>query len=216
MQGIVLLIVAIVVITAIVGAIAQFLNKLNEANAPAPRAARGDAPRQTQKDMDRFLAEIDRLRKKNSDQSEPTAAKPKQSEPPPRPKPRPNQNRPSRTDRVKPAKPVAEVVEPPKRKRIDAAPMEAPPIPVMPGTLSPGKLDPKLLPVAAVVGAIPAAGASTGAPSATRVSKLPVLPGSKPTSKLDTNLATLLASGNGIVMGVILQEVLGPPKCRKK
>ena len=35
---IVLLIVAIVVISAVVGAIAQFLNKLNEANAPPPEA----------------------------------------------------------------------------------------------------------------------------------------------------------------------------------
>jgi len=210
MQGLVLLVVAIVVITAIVGAIAQFLNKLNEANAPPPRAARGDAPKQSQKDMDRFLAEIDRLRKKNSDDGEPTAAKPK-AEPVPKPKLRPA-NRPLR-EKVRPVKPVAEVVEPPKRKRIDLSPMDMPPIPVAPGGLSPGKLDPASLPVASIVGAIPTAG--TGAPHATRVAKLAALPGSKAQSKLDDNLAMLLASGHGMVLGVVLQEVLGPPKCKR-
>lgn len=211
MQGLVLLIVAIVVITAVVSAIAQFLNKLNEANAPPPRAARGDAPRQAQKDMDRFLAEIDRLRKKSTEDAEPTAAKPK-AEPVPKPQLRPA-IKPQR-EKSRQAKPVAEVVEPPKRKRVDLSPMDAPPIPVLPGTLSPGKVDPASLPVASVVGAIPAATTGTGAPSATRVAKLPALPGSKGRSKLDTNLATLLASGNGMAMAVILKEVLGPPKCK--
>lgn len=207
----ILLIVAIVVITAIVGAIAQFLNKLNEANAPQPRAARGDAPRQTQKDMDRFLAEIDRLRKKNAENPEPTAAKPKPVEPPPpKPKPRPLQNRPSRVEKAKPVKPVAEVVEAPKRKRVDSSPMDAPPIPVAPGTLSPGKVDPASLPVASVVGAIPGA-----SPTVTKAARLPALPGTKGRSKQDANLAALLASGHGIALGVILQEVLGPPKCKK-
>lgn len=213
MNGLILLVVAIVVITAIVGAIAQFLNKLNEANAPPvrARARAGDAPRQAQKDMDRFLAEIDRLRKKNTEEAEPTAAKPK-AEPVPKPKPRPG-TRPQR-EKARPVKPIAEVVEPPKRKRIELAPMDAPPIPVAPGTLSPGKIDPASLPVASVVGAIPT-GSGTGAPSATRVTKLPALPGSKPKSKTDATLAALLASGSGPALGVILSEVFGPPKCRK-
>jgi hypothetical protein len=212
MQGLVLLIVAIVVITAIVGAIAQFLNKLNEASAPAPKARGGDAPRQGQKDMDRFLAEIDRLRKKNQPNAEePSAQKPKPPEVPKKPK-SPNRSRP---EKLKPVRPVAEAVEPPKRKRVDSTPMDLPPLPVAPGTLSPGKVNPATLPVASVVGAIPTGASTTGAPSATVVTKLPALPGSKPQSKLDGTLAGLLASRQGMAMAVILQEVLGPPKCKK-
>ena len=198
--GIVLLIVAIVVITAIVGAIARFLNKLNEANAPAPRNVRGDVPRQTQKDMDRFLAEIDRLRKKNAGEPEPTAAKPVPEAKPA--KARPVSNKPSRPDRAKPARPMAEVVEPPKRKRVDTSPMET----------SPPKSNPASLPVATVVGGM---APKAGAPMAARMSKLAALPGSKPNSRLDTSLATLLASRNGLALAVVLQEVLGPPKCKK-
>src|SRR5438067_9954672 len=70
------LIIVIVIISAVVGAIAQFLNKLGEMNAPnrradraaaGPRAEPAAAPRQADRDMDRFLAEIDRLRRKNAD-----------------------------------------------------------------------------------------------------------------------------------------------------
>jgi len=215
---ILLLIVAIVVISAVVGAIAQFLNKLNEANAPPPRAERREAPRQTQKDMDRFLAEIDRLRKKNAENAEPTAAAPKAAPPPLKPvaKSKPQTSR-SRPEKSKP-RAVAEVVDSPRR-RVDSSPMAAPPLPVAPGMLSPGgHVSPDALPVASVVGS---GVASTGAPSATRVTKLgnlaalAALPGSKVRSQLGSNLSTLLGSGHGVAMAVILQEVLGPPKCKK-
>src|SRR5438309_1691403 len=78
MNALVGLIVAVVVISAVVGAIAQFLNKLNEAAAPPPRAGgpRPAAPA-AGKDMDRFLAEIDRLRRK-------AAAEAAGEQPPPR------------------------------------------------------------------------------------------------------------------------------------
>ena len=50
MPNVVLLIVAIVVISAVVGAIAQFLNKLNEAKSPEPRrAARAEGSSQTER-----------------------------------------------------------------------------------------------------------------------------------------------------------------------
>ncbi|MBN9524231.1 hypothetical protein J0H58_37920, partial [bacterium] len=66
LQPLLLLIVAVVVISAVVGAIAQFLNKLNEAAAapPRPGGPRPGNPPGAGKDMDRFLAEIDRLRRK--------------------------------------------------------------------------------------------------------------------------------------------------------
>jgi hypothetical protein len=209
LNGLVLLVVAIVVISAIVGAIAQFLNKLNEANAPPVRPeARGNgAPRQAQADMDRFLAEIDRLRRKNSETAE-TAERPQ-----PQAKPVPQRPVPTRRpERAKPVRSVAEVVVDAPRRRVDSSPMLAPPIPVMPGTLSPdAKIDLATLPVASVVGGV----SSTGAPSATRVTRLESIPGSKPQSRLDANLATLLVSPNGVVLATILREVLGPPKCKK-
>ena len=202
MAGLGLLVVAIIVITAIVGAIAQFLNKLNEANAaPAKAAGRREGGTAAQKDMDRFLAEIDRLRKKNQQTADTTAARP---EPPPKAKPK---NK-SKVDRLKPARPVAEVVDPPKRKRIELAPMDVRPLP----TAAPADLS--SLPTAPVVGAIPTTGIE-GATKVTKAAKLPALPGSKAQSKLDGNLATLLASGHGMVLGVVLQEVLGPPKCKR-
>jgi hypothetical protein len=201
--GVLLLIVAIVVISAVVGAIAQFLNKLNEANAPAPRRPNARGARQNDKDMDRFLAEIDRLRKKNSDSSE-SAAKPQ----PIKAKPVSRSN--SRGDRSRP-KVVAERVEPQQRRRVDSGLMSAPPAPVAPGTLSPdGQSRPEQLPVATIVGPTSA----TGAP-ATRVTRLPMRERPTPKTNLAMNLTGLLNSGQGVAMAIILQEVLGPPKCKK-
>src|SRR6187549_1311023 len=82
MGPLVILILAIVIISAVVGAIAQFLNKLNEANAPPARRPAGAGNKPVDRDMDRFLAEIDRLRKKNAEAAqqqqpqEETAARP--------------------------------------------------------------------------------------------------------------------------------------------
>lgn len=203
---ILLLIVSIIVISAVVGAIAQFLNKLNEANAPPPRAERREASRQTQKDMDRFLAEIDRLRRKNSENAEPTAAPAK-----PQAKPKPVLAKSANRGDKSKSKAVAEVVSEPPRRRVDSSPMLAPPLPVAPGMLSPGsRLSPDALPVASVV----MGGSSTGAPAATRVTKLAAIPGSKPRTRLSGELGALLSSGDGMVMALILREVLGPPKCK--
>ena len=66
--------IAVVIISAIVGAVAQFLSKMNEQQANAgkraaarPSRAEGGAVRQSAGDVDRFLAEIDRLRRRNAD-----------------------------------------------------------------------------------------------------------------------------------------------------
>jgi hypothetical protein len=210
MQGLILLVVAIVVISAVVGAIAQFLNKLNEATAQPPRRVKGAGDRQVDRDMDRFLAEIDRLRKKNADNAESTAAKPK---PAPLPVPKTLKAKPvSRSNRPEREKkrPPYEMVESPRR-RVDTSPMAAPPLPVQPGSLSPdASARPEQLPVATVVGPTSA----TGAP-ATRVTRLPQRERPAPKTPMASGLTSLLGSGNGVAMAVILTEVLGRPKSRK-
>jgi hypothetical protein len=216
MGGIVLLIIAIFVITTVVGVIAKVLNKMNEAAVPPPRRpAREmtDGTRQSNKDMDRFLAEIDRLRRKNAESTEPTAAAPAPAKPAQRPlKPVPV-SRGNRSERQKTkGKAVAELAEP-QRRRVDSSAMAAPPAPVAPGTLSPDahtKLSE--LPVATVVGAT----SSTGAPAATRVTRLPTRARPTPKTNLAMNLTGLLNSGQGVAMAVILQEILGPPKGHKQ
>jgi hypothetical protein len=92
---------------------------------------------------------------------------------------------------------------------VDRSEMAAPPVPVQPGSLSPA-IQVEELPVATVVTRT----SSTGAP-ATRVTRLPERARPSPKTDLAKNLTGLLNSGQGIAMSVILQEVLGPPKCRK-
>jgi len=219
MPAVVLLIVAIVVISAVVGAIAQFLNKLNEASAPPPRRlprTEREPSRQPDKEMDRFLAEIDRLRRKNAEGGEPMAARLPAKPPavlplsrPPRPLP---VGRGPRPEKVKKPRIVAELAEPQVRRRVDTGAMAAPPAPVMPGTLSPeGGARPELLPVATVV----ASAASTGAPAATRVTRLPQRARASPKTDFAQNLTGLLNSGQGTAIAIILQEILGPPKSKR-
>jgi hypothetical protein len=209
-QPLIILIVTIVIISAVVGAIAQFLNKLNEVNAPPRRPPgprpEGGAVRQSDKDMDRFLAEIDRLRRKNQEgtaEQPPAQARPVAPPPAPRPTRQPERPRP----RV-----VAELAEPPggaprRRERTDAqgftAPHAVPPSPPPPQT--------EELPVATVV----RPGASTGAP-ATRVTTLPQRDRPTPKTDLAKNLTGLLNSGQGVAMAVILQSVLGPPRSKQR
>ena len=158
--------------------------------------------------MDRFLAEIDRLRRKNAEGGDQQAARPASrpaSAAPVAPRPAERQR-----GRV-----IAELVEPQPAatRRVDLSAMAAPPLAVLPGTLSPDARDTRVeaLPVAAVVGPTSA----TGAPAATRVTKLPQRDRPAPKTDLAKNLTGLLTSGQGVAMAIILQEVLGPPKCRK-
>jgi len=55
---------------------------------------------------------------------------------------------------------------------------------------------------------------STGAP-ATRVTHLARRARPRPKTNLARNLTDLLNSGQGVALAVILQEVLGPPRCQK-
>lgn len=208
------LIIVIVIISAVVGAIAQFLNKLNELNAPGrkpavparPNAGGGGAVRQSGSDMDRFLAEIDRLRKKNADSTATQTAN-KPSAPEPKPQPR-------QADRPRP-RVVADAAEPPaqprRRETTDAAGFTAPPAAPASPITSGSSSRPEDLPVATVVSPT----SSTGAPS-TRVTRLPQRNRPTPKTDLAKNLTGLLNSGQGIAMAVILQEVLGPPKSQRR
>jgi hypothetical protein len=209
-------IIAIVIISTIVGAVAKLLNNMNEQNnAQRPRPpARGNGPggggggggerggggvvRQSSSDMDRFLAEIDRLRKKNAEA----------------PPPQPGQ-----------AAPVAPVVQPVKtpdkpRARVVAELAEAAPRPTDTGfgppALPAATTGPKAgdLPMAPVV--TPTSAAGTGAPAATRVTKIASRPRPVAKTPFAKNLTTILNSGHGLALAVVLQEVLGPPRSKKE
>ncbi len=201
------IIIAIVIISTVVGAVAKLLNNLNEMNnAPRNRpparpeggagggGGGGGVVRQSSTDMDRFLAEIDRLRKKNADAPPPARGE---------------------------SAPVAPVVQPVKqpekpRARVVAELAEAAPRPYDSGfgppTAPAATTGPKAgdLPMASVV-ALPA---GTGAP-ATRVTRL--FGRARPVAKTPfaKNLTTLLNSGQGLALAIVLSEILGPPRSKK-
>jgi hypothetical protein len=159
--------------------------------------------------MDRFLAEIDRLRRKNAGGQEEARPAPVAT-----PVARPA-NRPA--DRPRPR--VAELADTP-RGTTDAqgfsAPPAAPPSPILnpaSGGGAYGTSAPEALPVATVV---LTPGTSTGAPAATRVTRLPQRAKPIPKNDLARNLNSLLGSGQGVALAVILQEVLAPPKAKKR
>ena len=204
-------IIAIVVISTVVGAVAKMLNNLNEMNANAGRnrpaggpaddgGARagggggGGAARQPSSDMDRFLAEIDRLRKKAAE-----APPPPPNQAPAAPVVQP-EKRPDRQDRPRP-RVVAEVAELPKQDLGFAAP----PVPTVAPVQKPGEL-----PVATVL----APPSTTGGP-ATRVTRFAGR--ARPVAKTPfaKNLTSLLATSQGLALAIVLQEILGPPRSKK-
>jgi hypothetical protein len=206
------LIIAIIIISTVVGAVAKLLNNMNEMNnvprnRPVSRpnvgagagGAGGGPVRQSTSDMDRFLAEIDRLRKKNADAAPPAAARGE-------------------------AIPVAPVVQPAKpvekpRPRVIAELAESAPrptdvgfgLPITP-TQPSSTTGPKAgdLPTATVVGHP----GGTGAP-ATKVTRLMLRPRPAPKTPFAKNLTTLLGTGQGLALAIVLSEVLGTPRSRK-
>ncbi|MCI0699588.1 MAG: hypothetical protein L0241_00685 [Planctomycetia bacterium] len=220
------MVLTLVIISTVVGAIAKMLNNLQEQNAQRrveqerqaraeradERGNRGDRPpraapvnagggRQPNSDMDRFLAEIDRLRRKQAgapDQPQPAAAQPVAPVVQPV-KPAPDKPRP----RV-----VAELAEPQQTQ-----PPGAPSFgtsPQAPTRTAPVGGQIEELPVATVLKAT----SSTGAP-ATRVTRIAGRARPAAKSLFGKNLTTLLGTGHGVAMAVVLQEILGPPKCKQ-
>jgi len=225
MQGLLWVAAGIVIITVVVGLIAQVLNKINEMNAqpanrpPAPRRREADPNRSSpERDMDRFLAEIDRLRKRNAEATGEATAQPLSAQKPVTPSPAAVSTRVARP--VAPPPPrsrsrvVAEVAEPPpKSRRVDgsgfSSPHASPPPPTPLSPPQPTRVED--LPVATVVTPT----SSTGAPS-TRVTHLVGRARAAPKTDLAKNLTGLLNSGQGVAMAIILQEILGPPKSKPR
>lgn len=203
-MGVFWIIIAIIIISSLVGALAKFLNNMNELQAGRnrPPAGAGPAPggggpvvRQSTTDMDRFLAEIDRLRRKNAE-----AAAPPAGAPPVAPVVQPPKAPERQRSRV-----VAELVEPVSRP--DLGFVTTPPSP--PGELPPPR--PGALPVATVV----TPPSETGAP-ATRVTRIAGRPRPAAKTPFAKNLTTILNSGQGLALAIVLQEILGPPVCKKR
>jgi hypothetical protein len=195
----------IIIIVIVVGVVAKIVNNLNEMNAmkakPTSRAASsgasegGGSVRQTKSDMDRFLAEIDRLRKKSADAPSP---------PPKKALPVASVVQPEKRSEKKAERPRARVVaELADRDRPDTG--FAQNIPTATTGPKPGDL-----PVATVV-SIPS---GTGAP-ATKVTKILGRPRPVAKTPFAKTLTGLLNSGQGLALAIVLQEILGPPRCKK-
>jgi hypothetical protein len=203
-----LIIIAIIIISSVVGAVSKLFNNLNEMNnaararpqVPPPRpGGGGGGMRQPSSDMDRFLAEIDRLRKKTTE-----APPPQQSQAPVVPVVQPTKQ----PDRPRP-RVVAELAEAPPQRTDGGFTQSFPSAPPATAAMPPRAELP--VPVATVV--VPPSG--TGAP-ATRVTKLASRPRPVAKTPFAKNLTGLLNSGQGLAMAIVLQEVLGPPKMKKK
>lgn len=165
----------------------------------------GAAVRPGGSDMDRFLAEIDRLRRKQATNPDPPAAQP---------------------GAAAPVAPVVQPVKPPAsdrpRPRVVA---ELADPPTAPATTSGGSFGTspqaptRAAPVAGQVEELPVATvlrttSATGAP-ATKVTVFTKRPRPAAKTNFGKNLTALLASGQGVAMAVVLQEILGPPKAKK-
>jgi hypothetical protein len=212
------LIIAIIIISTVVGAVAKLLNNMNEMNnaprnrplaRPNPGAGAGGVGggggvvRQNTTDMDRFLAEIDRLRRKNADAPPPTRGESAPVAPvvqPVKPVEKPR------------ARVVAELAEPPANRPHDSG-FVPPPLPQhsLP-PLPPAPTGPKAgdLPMATVV----AQPGGTGAP-ATKVTRLMLRPRPAAKTPFAKNLTTLLGTGQGLALAIVLSEVLGTPRSKK-
>jgi hypothetical protein len=186
-----LIVLGVVILIAVVSAISQMVKSQEEANPRdrRPRGGRsGDGVRTSSGDIDRFLQEIDRLRKKGA--PAPVAEKPRPV--------------------AKPARQAIPVVEPTRRRRE--------PEPAIPRGDD--------LPVAAVVP--PAARQARAAKMAPpdpaqphaqtiaglgRVGGRPAAP--VPQTEAGRQLIALLRNPQTVPLAVLLQEVLGPPKCKR-
>lgn len=139
-------------------------------------------------DIDRFLEEIDKLRKRSA--GEPATAKPTVA--------KPVVARPMKTG-------PAPTIEPTKRKRAVAESAAVPTVPVV----APRRADPVSTSPVVTRPAQLAALAQPGRPSVTAPSRL------TPKTEFAAQLSGLLQGKNALQLAVVLQEVLGPPKCRR-
>jgi hypothetical protein len=188
------------------------------AERPRAAAARGEehgggTVRPASSDMDRFLAEIDRLRRKAAANQNPPAEKPAAAPVAPVVQP----TRPAAGERPR-ARVVAELAEPPAYGS-PAPPSSQPTSSSVPSFGTSPQAPTREAPVGGQVEQLPVAqvlrpSSSTGAP-ATKVTRFQNRP--RPASKTNfgKNLTAMLASGQGVAMAVVLQEILGAPKAKK-
>jgi hypothetical protein len=180
--------VAIVILSAIIGAVSQALKNQQQAEQARRAQARaanrggGGAGRAGSSDIDRFLEEIDKLRRKS-------ATGERERERPPavpvaRRAPRPT---PADVPTVSPRKPRLSE-EASRAFEVTAAPPRLAPLPRL-----------EELPTAPV-----AAGRPIGTPPQTRAK-----------TEFATQLGALLGSQQALPLAVVLQEVLGPPKSKR-
>jgi hypothetical protein len=207
MNGLIVFVV-IVVLSAIIGAVSQVLK--NQQQAEQTRAARNRAANRTNgddrregraaSDIDRFLEEIDKLRRKSAAGG---------IAPPPAAPVAPVARRVGRPE------PDVPTVVPARKPRAAGEPTFAAPVaPVVrsvPTSYTAAPL-PRFedLPVAPVVG-------PSAAYSPSVVTRPKVLADPRPVKKTEfaAQLAALLGSKNALPLAVVLQEVLGPPKCKR-
>lgn len=220
------IILGIIVLSSVVGVIAKALSNFQEQQQQQmgrPRPARPVAGEEEggaaeQKEMERFLAELDRLRgkKENARKSsaspavpaivpakkpqrtrrvivEPIVAPPPSPPPPPPPPPPPLPSR---------AAGGAELMMPDQFGARSTPPPPPPPPPSLPAAA----------PITTTAATTPSG--ETGAP-ATQVTRFAPRARPAPKTPLAKNLTTLLSTGQGLALAVILQEVLSPPKCRR-
>ena len=154
--------------------------------------------------MDRFLAEIDRLRRR---------AKP---------------DAPAQAGQSAPVAPVVQPIRPPAdrpRPRVVAELADQPPAPASQPAAQAASFGTspqapsRSAPVAGQIEELPVASvlrttSSTGAP-ATKVTTFSKRPRPAARTNFGKNLTALLASNQGVAMAVVLQEILGPPKAKK-
>ncbi|OWK38063.1 hypothetical protein [Fimbriiglobus ruber] len=197
MNNVLIVFVAIVVISTLIGAVTQWLKaqqQAEQARAAQNRSSKRSAGRAPTGDVDRFLEEIDKLRRKNAGDALPVARSanpPVVSGPPP----------------VAPRARRARAAEP--------APFpSSPPPPPMPMSARPGPADvlsPRRvedLPIAPVVTGPPV----VARPVAPRVSQPKRV---APPTEFGRQLTALLTSKHAVPMALVLTEVLGPPKCKR-
>jgi hypothetical protein len=156
--------------------------------------------------MDRFLAEIDRLRRKAATNPDPPPAQPGSAAPV---APVVQPIKPPAADRPR-ARVVAELAEQPTAPATSSSGPSFGTSPQAPSRAAPVAGQIEELPVASVLRTT----SSTGAP-ATKVTLFTKRPRPAARTNFGKNLTALLASGQGVAMAVVLQEILGPPKAKK-
>lgn len=192
-------VVGVIIVIAVVSAISQMLKNQQE-QAPRrrinPAGNRGEPVRGGSNDIDRFLQELDKLRKKQSGAPSGRTEDASSSSPPVvKPKPKPKAKPVATPVPVKKAKSVAQPYRSKKSEEALLAEIaQASPI-----------YDPT-----AIAGSITTPDRVQSAPSGIEKPPRP-----EPKTLFARDLLGLLSKGEAIPMAIVLSEVLGPPKCKK-